>query len=42
MNSLFETRLLVQLADHVRVHRGLARLNAPQSVAEAELAIARA
>ena len=39
---MLEARLLVRLADHVHAHRGVGRLVAPRTVAEAELAIANA
>ena len=42
MSSLFEARLLVQLADHVQRNRGLARLTAGNTVAQAEVALSHA
>lgn len=42
MNGMFEARLLVELANHVKAHQGLARLSAAKTVAEAELALVNA
>lgn len=39
---MLEARLLVRLADHVHAHRGIGRLAAARTVAEAELAISNA
>ena len=42
MNDLLEARLLVLLADHIEKHRGLSRLTAAQTVAQAEVALSHA
>ena len=42
MTDLFEWRLIIQLADHIQQHNGLARLAAGQTVAESEVALAQA